>query len=839
MKRKLLKLGIWSAALLVVCGAFLFLPGGAKTTYGLPKGAVSFSEGEFDITDLVAGSSEYLAAENGMFALYLDSGANITVRDKSSGRSWSAVPAGAQSLDKKYSSSLNIEFYEKNAPTFFYSSDDSVNKNQFRVFATDTGVSVEYIFGELSEDFVFPEQISEKRMKKYLAKMSAEDMDYIGRRYTLYSIELTDGANRDYLLSQYPRLKEENLYVLTDASNNSMKKKIDEIFRNAGYTYEDRDSDNSGAESKTVNPKSFKAALDYELTDNGFRVRMAAENTAFYTDYPISTVELLPNFSCFSGEDSGYYMVPHGSGALFEAGGGVGKDTSLSLPVYGQNSAVTRKLDRTDSICTLPVFGQYKDGGGFLCIIDGGAEQAELQLRRSSPYTQGFASYEFIDNGIFQMKAKNDTTLFASKVSADIISEEYILLDGLEKETAYSEMASVYRGRLKADEIITDTADNSSVRLLTEFIGSIAYDSHFMGMIPDTREYALTSYSQMSDIAGELQETVGKDNLVCLISGWNKNGLNAQNPGTVKYSGRLGGRKAFEKAVSSMAENGIEYYVNLELVFANPDKLFAYNSFSKSARSLNNGVAELSVLDPVACTWSETARQLTIPSCYRRTAEFYAESFDGSHGIGVSQLSSMLCGDYSSSRLYMRADSRKAVDGALETLSGEHKVIGNAGNSYTLKYLSFIDLLSRGGESYDFSRRVPFVQLVVHGYIPYVSGDMNSENSRVDLLKHIEYGENLRYTVTANKFDKLHQTVYSELFNTLYSSVKDEIAENYKFISTALNGLMNKEMISHSVLSEGIVKVGYSDGTVIYINYTDSDFTVEGITVGALNYIRK
>lgn len=97
-----------------------------------------------------------------------------------------------------------------------YSLSDAVEKGQFKVSSTDEkGYAWEYVFGEISEDFVFPEQISETRMKEYLKKMSAEDADYIGRRYTLYSVELTEGANREYLLSQYPRLKDENLYVLT------------------------------------------------------------------------------------------------------------------------------------------------------------------------------------------------------------------------------------------------------------------------------------------------------------------------------------------------------------------------------------------------------------------------------------------------------------------------------------------------------------------------------------------------------------------------------------------------------------------------------------------------
>ena len=288
MKRKLPKWGIWLLIILLVCGAVFLMPSGSRVSYGIEKGSVDFTDVEFDITDSVLGAEEYLAAKNERFELYLDSKANITVRDIVSGKSWSAVSSDAEYSEEKYSSSLNLAFYDNNAQTVLYSSSDAVDKGQFKVSSTDKGVRVEYVFGEISKDFVFPEQISETRMKEYLKKMSAEDADYIGRRYTLYSVELTDGANREYLLSQYPRLKDENLYVLTDASNNTMKKKIDEIFRSVGYTYEDRDKDNSGNGSEAENPKSFRVAIDYVLTKTGFKASIDPENIEFYRDYPIS-----------------------------------------------------------------------------------------------------------------------------------------------------------------------------------------------------------------------------------------------------------------------------------------------------------------------------------------------------------------------------------------------------------------------------------------------------------------------------------------------------------------------------------------------------------------------
>ena len=105
----------------------------------------------------------------------------------------------------------------------------------------------------------------------------------------------------------------------------------------------------------------------------------------------------------------------------------------------------------------------------------------------------------------------------------------------------------------------------------------------------------------------------------------------------------------------------------------------------------------------------------------------------------------MLYGDYSNSETVTRAQASKAITETLSSFCESHRLIGNGGNLYALEYLSFVDGLSEMPQEYTFSHRVPFAQMVLHGYIPYTSRDMNSEeDSRTALLKRIEYGENLR-----------------------------------------------------------------------------------------------
>lgn len=837
MKRKLISLVVVAALILAMVGVILLLPDGGEVYYGIKSGSVTFSEEGTDISDLVLGGAGYTAAKNDNFTLLLDKNANPVIIHSKSGREWRAAPA--DSADASKLSALDIAYYYDNGRTVLHSSDSAVAKDQVRITQLENGVRVEYIFGDMQEDFVFPEQISEERMNQLLEKMSEEDAEYIGRRYTLYKLELAEGANRDFLLSQYPRLAEENLYILTDMPNQNIKRRTDEIFRSIGYTAEDRDRDNSGAGGEQVFPRAFRAAVDYTLTNSGFKASVDFNDVLFYSDYPLTELALLPNFGAFSPDESGYCLLPSGSGALVYADGmASAQEISYSLPVYGQNSTVTRQMDTTESVCTLPVFGQYKGGSGFLCILEDGAEQAELRLMRSADGMTLSPVYETIDNGVHQMQQKADTLMFASECAVERVTAEYVLFPQLAADSAYSEMANYYRGYLEDTGVLNGKVDSDDPSVLASVVSSLEYDDLLAGLIPVKREYALTTFSQAEDIITELSEEIGGENLKVLLSGWNKNGLNAQKPGSVKVSGAAGGRRDLEQLLEAADKNGVDAFVNLEFVMTEPEKLFAYFPVSNSARALNNSVANLSVLDPIYCSWQETGRQLVSPLKYEQLWESYSSKADFK-GIGVSQLSSMLCGDYANGSAYTRGETLKTVTDILSSMKSEHSILGSGGNLYALPYLSYVDGLSTSsdGQSF-FDCDVPFVQMVLHGHVRYCAEDINSALSEKELLQLIESGSDLRCTLTANEFDRIYETDFSMLHSTRYETVGADVIIRYEKLSEALGGLADKLMTGHRRISDDVVCVTYENGTDIYINYGDKDFNIDGLTVPAEDFIR-
>lgn len=837
MKRKFITWGIAAALIMSILGIMLLIPENKSSRFGIESGSVVFSEDGLDISDFVLGTQGFAAAENENFTLLLDGNANIILRHKESGKEWRAASENA--VDPSKLSSLDISYYYENGKTELYSSDSAVDKKQVYITQIENGVKIEYIFGDMQEDFVFPQQISKERMEELLSEMSDEDAEYIGRRYTLYQIGLAEDADKDYLLNEYPRLAEEDLYILTDMPNQSVKVKTDEIFRSIGYTYEERDRDNSGAEENSQNPKAFRVAVEYTLTDTGFKAYINFEDALFYNDYPLTEIDLLPNFSAFSPGDSGYYMLPSGSGGLVYADNMANEqEINYFLPIYGQNSTVTRQLDSSDTVCCFPVYGQYKNGSAFLCILEKGEEQAELHLSRTASGMTLSPVWETIDNGVHQMQSKADTTMFASDVAVDEISAEYVMIPEAEEATAYSEMARIYRERLISEGVLGEKNSKEDPSLLVSVISSIEYSDLAAGIIPVKREYVMTGFSQTEEIAETLAKSIGAENLKVLLSGWNSNGLNAQKPGSMNISKAAGGDKGFKAMLQSLKSIGVEAFLNLEFVMVQPDRLFGYFPISSSARALNNSVVKLSVLDPVYCSWQETDKQLVAPDKYVNIWEKYGKNIPDS-GIGVSQLTSLLCGNYANSELFTRSDTIESITSILSDMTESRSVLGNGGNLYALKYLSYVDSLSTGTDGQSFYEYdIPFVQMVIHGYVAYCGTESDRAVSEKSLLSLIETGSDLRRTVTANKFEKIHLTDFSTISGTCFEDQKQSIESEYERLKSALYGLADKVITEHLRINNEVVKVTYENGTCIYINYGKNDFNADGIIIPSEDFVR-
>ena len=84
--------------------------------------------------------------------------------------------------------------------------------------------------------------------------------------------------------------------------------------------------------------------------------------------------------------------------------------------------------------------------------------------------------------------------------------------------------------------------------------------------------------------------------------------------------------------------------------------------------------------------------------------------------------------------------------------------------------------------------------------------------------------------------NELKNTEYNIYNRGTYSDWSEIISEDAKSASL-LENLNSKEIIGHTCLENGIYKTDYEGGMFTIVNYTDSEYLYDGITVSAEDFI--
>lgn len=842
MRKKIISVLLIAVVVFGYIGLSKILSDGNKSNYGLEKEEIAFSENADDITESVISQGQYEAAENDNYILEVNGKGDIHIRSKKSNKIWFGVPESDLG-NSKYSSSVILNYFADNTTKeTVYSSQDAVNKEQYRIYKTNSGIRVEYIFGEMTSKYIFPDMISKERMEKYVANMSEDDRAFVLRRYQLHILDEYEKNEQDYLLAEYPRLANEDLYVLEDVGLHHMAKRMDAVFREAGYTREDMIKDTQGSNVEKENPQTFKIAILYELTQNGFKASVDMKNCVLYDDYPIESIQILPYFDCLGESDNGYFMLPSGSGAIAEVNSGTKEEGAIALPVYGNNITLTYQDDIYDNSCLLPVYGVYKNDSAYLCVLNQGAQQATINAEITNLYSSTYPSFSVIDNQKANLSSESVVWLSASNLSAAVIESEYFLIENTNYDNAYSKMAEIYRNQLIEQGILSQKNSTTAISMVANIVNTINYDTMVAGCIPVNKEFALTTFEDTLDISKELSDYVESNNLYVLLSGWNKKGLGMQNFNNVSYSTVAGGKKGLLELQQGLKNIGVKNFLNVDFNVIKPHSSDGFSSGSQAARDINNSVVSIQQYDAKSNEYKVTRKQLVSPKQFEKLWNTYkgSEIFEIGE-LGVNQLTQMLYSDYANGANLTRDDHISLVEGILKNAKEQKmSLIGDGANMYAIKYVDIINNVPVYSNNDNFfSKDIPFIQMVLHGYKQYAATTLNDLSISEDTaLKLIETGSGISCRITKNSFRDLFDTEFTYLYNTNYSQIKDTVFDTYKKVSRALNGLNAKVMVSHNYITEKVVKIAFEDSTIIILNYGDDDYKYGNEVCLAHDYLR-
>ncbi|MBQ8639449.1 MAG: hypothetical protein IJ468_09790 [Lachnospiraceae bacterium] len=788
-----------------------------------------------------------LAAENENFKLYVKkSTANVALYDKRTGEITYANPldgandANANGTHKKYlQSQLIIEYFNTSRVSGIMDSFSyAVETDQVTYESIENGLRVVYEIGDKSSKTgIVPIYISDERLQLFLSKMSEDDAKDTKKRYTESSVgegwwELNSGSQKGA----------------------AILRKLNKYFESAGYTEEDYVADMTASGVEGVIPISFVIPLEYRLTEDGMEATIPAEQIVENGGGTLYRIQMLRYFGAAGMEEEGYMLVPNASGSIIYFNNG-----KTNVPDYNQyiydidplaaNYTVVEETQKA----RMALFGISYEDYGMLATIEEGESLASV----SASVAGKLNSYNYA-YPIFTVRGYDKLDMFGasgnqaslpvveSRMAQTDLTVRYTMLE--EENADYAGMANYYRERLISEGVLTAADEESGdIPFYMDIIGGVKETAFILG-VQYLNVNPMTTFEQAGEISKDLAAS-GVSNQVMNFQGWFNGGYYHDVADKIKVIRKLGGKSGLEELNDLMEENGNKLYVETafqKVSFISKRYQYAW----ESAKYYGGGyVAAFGQVNPATMRqtsslgYQETRYNIISPKFLTRYVDAFSskiQDYDVA-GISLSDLGDVLSSDKKRTEIIDRQQALDVVRGQFEILESTGKnIMVSGGNDYSFAYAD--DLLNVSSSDNDFfviDENVPFYQMLIHGSIDYSSELINLSDvsdPEAYALQLIEYGMSPHYVFTEKSSNELKYTGLNMYYSTCYDTWKDDAVEMYETINGALKHVSGAAMVDHEILEDGVRKVTYSNGCVIYTNPSAEDVTVDGITVKAKSY---
>lgn len=556
----------------------------------------------------------------------------------------------------------------------------------------------------------------------------------------------------------------------------------------------------------------------------------------------ISTVSLFPLLGyTYLGEEAGYMLIPDGNGALIYLEDKEGRySTGFSRLIYGTDEGMTASTttsqlwDMFDMVTDpnnvmAPIFGMAHtdDEIAYLGIVESGDERCSIECQPNGvmvAYNRCFAKFLLRDVYIQPLNNSNSgtvKTVESDRMHVDL-QVRYCLLSG--EDANYSGMANTYREYLLDNELVSDVDTAYSTRV--DFLG-VEQEEFLMG----TTDVTMTTVSDIAEIYAQLQDA-GVADLLSVYKGWQKGGLYNYPISKYKTDGAIGSTGSLTDLIREQAENGYNLYLYNNGLLVN-DKTNA-NTFNVM-KMVNKRTFKLETDGDVYDLF-----YYLLPSKADSTLKKFVTDYtsEGVTNLALSGISDTLFSYSSKGSFYSRTDTMASFISTVAAIDDRCDLLLEAPNVYLWKYAdAFLDMPLGSSDFLYVDQDIPFLSMVLKGVMPMYSEYVNFEaNKTENFLQMVESGVYPSFYVAWENSSKLIYTNSCDLYSLEFASYKDTIVEYDAALRQLAQQTDGANIIRHEVVENGLVRVTYSNGTVVYINYTESDWSVDGLTVEALSY---
>ncbi len=767
-----------------------------------------------------AGTEDTFTLENDALSFTLDpETTHFTVTDKVSGKVWSSTHKDAGSdqntmLNEKerLQSVLTLDYRNNTGKqTTFNTYSRSVTNRLYQLEKTDDAILVHYTIGDIARTYMYPDAISDERFQAFLTQLEKRDQRTLQDGYK--KIDPNKYGKKDdsaALEAQYPALAEGNIIRLlrkakADSRENAATK-IEAALAKSGYTADDLAYDDSrvvqeGEIEGATNKPIFNVTVSYRLEGSDLVVDIPFNQISYNPDYPLTTLDVLPAFGAAGVQETGYILVPEGSGAIIRYNNGKVTQNPYYANMYGWDWASIRKEVVSETRMVFPVFGMATEGSSFLCILEDGKSWAGINADISGrngfgSFNSANAEYTIIHGDSYDVseRTNNNVYMFEQQLPEGKLTQRYRFL----QSDHYMDMAAAYREYLG----LTQSAGAEASTVFT-FVGAIDKVQQVMG-VPTNVPIPMTTYVQAKDM---LEKLLGEDlgAFSLRYTGWMNGGLNSTMLNKVRLMKELGSEKELRHFIATAHNRSVPLYLDGLVGYAKDSGLLeGFLPMRDAAQFTTREEVELPVYSTIWYGPDELqdAYYLLKPRLAMAHADVLATAVMeyGAPGISFRDLGNLLSADYDAKDLSTREEVRRSEMEKLADLRESGlSVMTRSGNDYAALLSDVVTDIDFDGQPYRIiDEFIPFYPAALHGSVDYTGVSINLADDRDEtLLRSAEAGASLQYTLIASNVEELQDSWFSDYYGADASLIWEDMIQTVKQYNAALSGTFDQVMVGH------------------------------------------
>ena len=582
--------------------------------------------------------------------------------------------------------------------------------------------------------------------------------------------------------------------------------------------------------------------LSVELTETGIIAEVLYNSLVETGEYLLSGLYIFPflGYTHLGGRD-GYMFIPDGSGALIYLDHNNNRFRApFSGKVFGENVGITlqnipvtlrgRNVMQPAENILMPIFGMVHTDSqlGFLGIIEGGGEfNAVIEAYPNGAVTDyNWITTRFVYRQSFNQnmghaggslqQVQGTRNQFDARIRFEFVTGE---------DASYSGLAIVYRNYLLKNDLVRPNEVDFRVRL--DFLGL----EQEAGMLFN-RNVVMTTVDDIRDIKESLAES-GVENILGIYRGWQNNGYNVGRLARrFRTASALGGNRALTRLLNDLEDTSMDLYL-----FNDPLRINASGAsplrFS-AIRQINRTIFEEVVYQPVveAFNFLQPTQVQSIFNGLRNSLQSNNVSNIMIGGITDNVFSHRIGTD-----LYIRNETANIFQEIISETDEQMNVLLEQPFAYLWSYTNaFINAPVRGSNYVFTTREVPFLAIVLRGIIPLYSQPVNFEANQTEFfLQLVEQGVRPTFYITKESPANLKHTNSSHIFTSEFATFENMVVQYYHELREIYELTTGATIECHQNIN-GLAVVEYSNGVIIYVNFTNQVRLFDGLRIEPLSY---